>query len=108
MDREKKSFLRGVICTAAAFALLIGIALSLVGRLDATSQEAQLQLVRDAVRSALVTCYATEGSYPGDLQHLKEHYGLAYDESRFFVFYDAFASNVLPDIRVSVRGAELP
>ena len=33
------------------------------------------------------------------------HYGLRYNAERFIVVYDAFASNVLPDIRVLERGA---
>ncbi len=104
MKKEKWPYLRGLICTVAVFAALLLAACSLVDQVDATSDEAQLQLVEDAVRSALVTCYATEGSYPSDIAHLKEHYGLAYDEDRFFVTYDAFAANILPSIWVTAAG----
>ncbi len=98
--KKWKRFPVGLVCTVLAFVLLLAAAWGLVDRVDETSEEEQLQLVYDAVRSALVTCYATEGSYPSSLEYLKTHYGLAYDESRFLVFYDAFASNILPDIRV--------
>jgi len=61
-------------------------------------------MVRDAVHSAALTCYAVEGCYPEDVDYLREHYGLRYDQTRYLIHYDAFASNIMPDIRVSVRG----
>ena len=60
--------------------------------------------MRQAVRDALVTCYAVEGSYPADVEYLKENYGLAYDGERYIVDCDAFASNVMPEVRVRIRG----
>lgn len=71
---------------------------------DAESGE-ETQLVRDAVKRAALTCYATEGAYPSDVEYLREYYALAYDEERYVVDYDAFASNVMPEIRVLEKGA---
>ena len=81
-------------------ALLAGVWL-LVSGLDNAQHGAQTQFVTDAVRNAALTCYAVEGAYPNDVEYLRSHYGLAYDESRYFVTYDAFASNQLPDIYVT-------
>lgn len=105
MKSGKRGLARGLAVTLAVFALLLGGALLLLNRVGAVSDEAQTEMVRDAVRSALVTCYAVEGSYPAELSYLKENYGLAYDEERYIVYYDAFASNILPDVRVIVRGS---
>ncbi len=80
-------------------ALLAGVWL-LVSGLDNAQHGAQTQFVTDAVRNAALTCYAVEGAYPNDVEYLRSHYGLAYDESRYFVTYDAFASNQLPEINV--------
>lgn len=66
------------------------------------------RIVRDAVRRAALTCYAVEGAYPDSLDYLKENYHLSYDENQYFVTYDAFASNMTPDIYVVERGAGLP
>lgn len=79
--------------------LLAGVWL-VVSRLSNTQSSAQTQFVEDAVRNAALTCYAVEGAYPDDLDYLRENYGLAYDQSRYFVTYDAFASNLVPDIFV--------
>ena len=80
--------------------LLCGVWM-LVSRVDTAQSGAQTQFVYDAVRNAALTCYAVEGAYPNDLEYLRTHYGLAYDQSRYFVTYSAFASNQLPDIYVT-------
>lgn len=79
--------------------LLVGVWL-LVSRVDTSQSSAQTQFVYDAVHNAALTCYAVEGAYPDDLEYLREHYGLAYDQSRYLVSYDAFASNLIPEIYV--------
>lgn len=104
MHGEKARFARSLAVTLAVFSLLLGMALYLLQGIGNVSQEQQAEQVRQAVHSALVTCYAVEGRYPSDVRWLKENYGLAYDEDRFFVSFDSFASNILPDVRVSVKG----
>ena len=92
----------------ALLALVLVLAAALAGRIDKAQDGAETQLVRDAVRSAAVTCYAVEGAYPDTVDYLREHYGLACDENRYFVTMESFASNRIPDIYVTERGAVLP
>ena len=54
-------------------------------------------LVRDVAE-----CYALEGVYPPSLAYLKTHYGLTYDEGRFFVDYRPIGGNLYPDYYVVV------
>lgn len=105
MKSGKRGLARGLAVTLAVFALLFAGALLLLNRVGAVSDAAQADMVLDAVHNALATCYAVEGSYPGELGYLKENYGLAYDEERFIVYYDAFASNIMPEVRVNARGS---
>ena len=86
---------------AAAAALLAGAA---VHQADERMLTEELALLEEQVRRAAVSCYASEGRYPQELAYLVEHYGLMVDETRYNVMYDAFASNIMPDIAVSVRG----
>ena len=79
--------------------LLAGVWM-LVSRVGNANDEAQTQFVVDAVQRAALTCYAVEGAYPESVEYLRDHYGLAYDEDRYFVRYDAFASNLVPEISV--------
>ena len=63
------------------------------------SQEALARLTQ-AIRRSCVACYAAEGSYPEDLDYLKEHYGLQIDEERYTVFYEPVGANLMPQITV--------
>lgn len=63
-------------------------------------------MLYEQVRRAAIGCYASEGRYPKTLDHLMEHYGLIYDEDQYCIMYDAFASNIMPDIAVSIRGED--
>lgn len=56
--------------------------------------------LRDAIRRASVQCYAIEGRYPPSVEYLEDHYGIVIDRDRYYVFYDGWASNVMPDITV--------
>lgn len=81
------------------FAVLLLFLLA-VSRLE-TGREAQdLQQLEDAVRRTAVTCYALEGFYPPDIDYMRRHYALGYDEQRYLVHYEVFADNLMPDITV--------
>lgn len=98
---KKRDWLKTALFLAAAVCFVL-----LVDRIGNYNRQEESQLVSDAVRRAALTCYAVEGAYPDSLDYLKEHYHLCYDEDNFFVTYDAFASNMPPDIYVVERGAD--
>lgn len=104
MKHRKHSLIRGLALTAVVFAVMISGALWLVRAVETTTADAETEIVREAVRAAVLTCYSVEGAYPAELDYLKQHYGLAYDEERYIVSYSAFASNVMPEIRVMEKG----
>ena len=91
----------------AIVAVLIA-AVVLVNRIDTAQDTAETDIVRDAVKNAALTCYAVEGAYPDSVDYLREHYRLAYDEDRYLITYDAFASNMIPDIWVTEVGVGAP
>ena len=88
------------------FVALILAFVLLVNNITNKNSGRELQIVRDAVKNAALTCYAVEGAYPDSVDYLRTHYQLAYDESRYFITYDAFSSNVMPDIWVTEKGAK--
>ena len=65
----------------------------------------EMDIVRDAVKNAALTCYAVEGMYPDDLKYLREHYNLSYNEEKYIVYYEPLASNLVPSIKVAERGS---
>ena len=96
---------RDLLKAAVILAVLAGCWL-LLGRIGNAQRSGETDLVRTAVKNAALTCYAVEGAYPDDVSYLEEHYGLSYDEENYYVRYEAFAANQLPEIRVMERGAE--
>ena len=98
---------RDLIKLLAIVAMLVAAVL-LINRIDTAQDSAETDIVRDAVKNAALTCYAVEGAYPDSVEYLREHYRLAYDEERYFITYDAFASNMIPDIWVTEKGAGAP
>lgn len=72
---------------------------------DISGKEMGAEKVEQVIRQYATACYALEGSYPSNLQYLQKNYGLIINESQYVYHYDAFASNILPDIKV-VKKAE--
>ena len=71
-----------------------------VGNLSRDSlEEGRCQLER-SIRRAAVSCYASEGAYPQDISVIEERYGIQIDRERYTVYYEIFASNLMPDITV--------
>ncbi|MCL2747144.1 MAG: hypothetical protein FWE59_00620 [Oscillospiraceae bacterium] len=90
---------------SAFLSLLVGVALLafLVAALlpmGDQSAETQRSRIEQAVRYAAIQCYALEGAYPPEMTYLKDHYGIRFDESRFFVHYWPNGANIAPDIQV--------
>lgn len=84
-----------VIFVLIAFFVFLAIEASGKGTIEKQQESLENALARD-----IVQCYAIEGTYPPSLDYLKEHYGLVYDESTFFVDYQPIAANLYPDVTV--------
>ena len=91
----------------AVIALALFLCLRLFSRVEETERKGETDLVRNAVKNAALTCYAVEGVYPDDLDYLREHYHLSYNEEKYHVFYEPLASNLMPSIKVAERGGKM-
>lgn len=89
-------------------AVLVGSAWLAFDRIYVQTDDAQISLVKEAVRKTLLTCYAVEGYYPADVGVLERDYGLKYNQERFAVVLDGFAANIMPTISVIRKGADGP
>ena len=92
------------IAAILIFVALIVAFVLLINNITGKGDGRELDIVRDAVRNAALTCYAVEGMYPDDLTYLREHYNLSYNEDRYIVYYHPLASNLMPSIKVVERG----
>ena len=95
------------VASILIFVALIIVFVVLVNNITNRNNGRELQIVRDAVKNAALTCYAVEGMYPDDLEYLRDHYNLSYNEERYHVFYEPLASNLMPSIKVAERGGKM-
>lgn len=86
------------------YLLCVAMALGLAGQalfnVQARSRSVQRIRLEEALHRAAAACYAAEGAYPPDVDYLRQHYGICYDEDRFAVIYQPVASNLMPDMTV--------
>ncbi len=86
------------------FLILIGSVWRGVQSTAARVEDKGLDTLDHAIRRAVIQCYAVEGRYPEDIAYIKDNYGIMMDTSRYIVHYEIFASNIMPDITILVRG----
>lgn len=80
-----------------AVTVLFFFALNTAGR---KNDEERLKITKAAIVRAAVSCYAIEGVYPPSLDYLEQNYGLSVNYDKYFVSYQIFSSNIIPDIDV--------
>ena len=103
---KQKRSLPGLFLSAVLLAAVLAAFLFSVRSVSGRTADEQLSVLENAIRRASVQCYAIEGRYPPSVDYLKEHYGIVVDETKYAVFYDGFASNLMPDITVIPLKAE--
>ena len=98
------------LTTLPFIAIALFLLIRSVSGYGATNNALSKANVQDIVETYAIQCYASEGSYPPDIQYLVDHYGLILDEERFIYDYDIFASNVKPEIIIidNIYGNEAP
>jgi len=99
VQKEKRS-LSGYLLSLLLFLAVLFFFLFGVRAMESKSEEESLASLRNAIQRACVQCYAIGGRYPPSVEYLEEHYGIVIDRDRYYVFYDGWASNVMPDITV--------
>lgn len=100
---RKSSYLRVLIAMCALIVAFIFLMSAYTSYVNEKTLEQQKEILLNAVKSALRTCYAIEGKYPADIQYLIDNYALRVNEDSFHIYFDAFADNVMPDVRVIER-----
>ena len=86
-----------------AFLVLFVLFVRGIGSVSESTLSKQQESLETALERSISQCYAVEGSYPPSLEYLKQHYGLLYDEDSFFIDYEYYGSNLLPEVTVLRR-----
>ncbi|MBC8532020.1 hypothetical protein [Gehongia tenuis] len=95
MRKALKFVVPAAVFLALAAAVLLGSGLVR----DRTRSEGG-ENVRNALRQAVVTCYALEGAYPPSVAYLEENYGLRINHDAYRVHYQLVADNLFPELQV--------
>lgn len=104
-EKRERFGARGLLISVLIFVLLLFLFAVMLSRMQQQGEAQETVLLRDALRNAAITCYAIEGRYPPSVEYMEQYYGIAVDEERFIINYDAFASNVMPYVAVLQKGA---
>lgn len=100
-DKKKKhTFL---IIVAVVCLVIAGIVAVIARHSGRDLGDESVAAIAEAVRRSALQCYVVEGIYPPDLAYLEENYGLQINTQDYYVTYDAFASNLPPDIIVTAK-----
>lgn len=103
-ETEKKHSGSGnLIISVLLFLAVTGIFLLGTSTVERRTDAQAMEHLEQALGRGIIHCYSMEGAYPESLQYLKDHYGLTYDEDRFFVDYQVLGSNLLPDVTIIDR-----
>lgn len=100
-DKKKKHTLW--IGVLAILVLVFVLVYTFAGNSGQDLKEESAAAIQEAVRRSALQCYVVEGVYPPNLEYLEDNYGLEVNTHDFYVRYDAFASNLPPDIRVVAK-----
>lgn len=98
--QKRRSPAAGYLLSILIFSIILILFLLCVRSIGGRTEEDRLNALTDAVKRASVQCYAIEGRYPPSVEYLEEHYGIVIDRGRYNVFYDGWASNIMPDITI--------
>lgn len=104
-EQKSMSFGRKLIYLLPVLAFLILFVLFIqgIGSVNESTLNKQQESLETALERSISQCYAVEGSYPPSLEYLEQHYGLLYDEDSFFIDYEYYGSNLLPEVTVLRR-----
>lgn len=105
VNEKKRTNLKPVISMALFLAFFLLFLLLLSGVSDKNSEK-QTEMLRLSISRGIAHCYSMEGHYPEDLEYLKEHYGITYNEDEYFVGYQVLGENIFPDVTIIKRNQE--
>jgi len=105
-DKKKPAGTGTILASAVVFLMIAGFVLYALSGFSHGSDERQLESLERALNRDITYCYATEGRYPADLDYIKTHYGLTWDERRFYIDYRVIASNLYPDVTILILGKD--
>lgn len=104
ITKPQTSYLRNILISLLLFACIFAAFWLGVSSMQKKVDTEGIKTLQNAVTRSITRCYVEEGSYPESLDYLKEHYGLYYDENKYFVDYQPLGANIMPDVTIIQKG----
>ena len=82
------------------FAGIVAIFIAGLGNAKESSAAEEKRIAEESIRRAVLSCYAIEGTYPESYDYIKDNYRVRINENKYFVRYEVFASNIMPEFRI--------
>lgn len=101
-DKVKKTTLL-LVCLMIFCVIVGGLAYWAVSSGNRNMQEESAAALQQAITDSARQCYIVEGVYPEDVAYLEDNYGLQINREDYFVAYEAFAQNLPPTVKVTMR-----
>ena len=99
-QKKEKNQTLGYILSLTAMAAVVAVFAAAVLNFSGRTGAREEETLRKAVARASVQCYAIEGRYPPSVEYLEENYEVQINRKKYNVFYDGFASYVMPEITI--------
>lgn len=93
---------RAIVCAVCA-AVVAAIVAAAVGVAQHNARVQGAAALRESILNAAKQCAAIEGSYPAELEHLEDSYGLTINHNDYVISYECFADNIAPSVVVSPK-----
>lgn len=100
---EEKRRRRRIAIVAACAAAIVAVVVACAGVAHRNARVQGAAALRESILNAAKQCAAIEGSYPSDLQHLEDDYGLTINHDDYIITYECFADNIVPSVAVAPR-----
>ncbi|MFV0362075.1 MAG: hypothetical protein ACK5LL_03175 [Suipraeoptans sp.] len=98
--------IKNTIISVLIFVVVIGGFWFVIDSLSAKTNEQEIETLETAINHSITQCYAIEGSYPQDMQYLRDNYGITYNEERYIVHYEVLGSNLMPSVTIIAKEDE--
>jgi hypothetical protein len=92
--------LRSAVVPILFSLVVMGLIVYGLRQTEESSRAEGLRILEESIHRAVLTAYAIEGRYPDSIAYVEENYGIHIDRTKYIVYYDIFASNLLPNIMV--------
>ena len=99
-QKKEKNQTLGYILSLTAMAAVVAVFAAAVLNFSGRTGAREEETLRKAVARASGQCYDIEGRYPPSVGYLEENYAIQINRKKYNVFYDCFASNVMPEITI--------